>query len=117
MPNEEMMAEFHARGGEKPRRKRTKTGALKRGKRPNRSTPKAQLDDAYWQGMKAMALYLLGPDAVCSFCEKPLHDDLIDAHHLHHKGRGGRSAPENLGLAHRRCHRAHHGEPRWGEAS
>lgn len=107
-----------ARGAEQmasqqPHRK----SSVKRGKRPRQQTNKQALLNAEWAGMKKMALYLLGPEAVCGICEQPLHDgDLIDADHIESRAQGGKNVPENMQLVHRRCHTQRHGAPRFGEA-
>lgn len=76
------------------------------------------LREANWAGMKAMALYLLGVDAVCGICEQPLHDgQVIDADHI--DGRVGEHmwTPENLQLCHRSCHEDKTGTVQWSEVA
>lgn len=75
---------------------------------------KQALRTARWVGMKDMALYILGADAVCGLCEKPLHSgEIIDADHIVPRSRGGTDEPENLQLVHRPCHKEKHGVPKW----
>ena len=77
-----------------------------------RQSHKQEVKDAYWAGMKAMALHLLGTEATCGFCERKFRaDEPIDADHILPRGRGGRNIPENMRLCHRRCHQRHHGIP------
>lgn len=92
---------------------------LRRGKRPRNESFAKAMENSEWKGMKRMALYLLGPDAVCGICEEPLHNgQIIDADHIIPKGRGGKSDPENLQLVHRTCHnRKHRNLPEWSKSA
>ena len=71
--------------------------------------------NARWSGMKDMAWYMSEGDVSCYFCDKLLRsDDIIDAHHVVPRSKGGSYDPDNLVLVHRACHSSEHGEPMWG---
>ena len=96
-------------------RKDPKLSNRKERTRLRNQSHKQEVKDAYWAGMKAMALHILGPEATCGFCSKGFRsDEPIDADHILPRGRGGRNIPENMRLCHRRCHQRHHGIP-WPE--
>ena len=132
MPNPEMQQQNIALQGEKPRRPKPEPKSLSRtkGLDPGKGLkPKSRIKGeslsmklllAKWAGQKAMALYLLGPDAVCGICEEPLHNgDLIDADHIVPRSQGGSWEPENLQLTHRRCHQGtkHRNLPEWSKSA